>query len=86
MPLNAMKMRHCLQFPHGVQTVLHAPLQFAGDRRRQTRCAAYKITVLPGDGIGPEIAKVAVRLLKAAGETCGEDFSFEEQLIGGAAM
>ena len=54
--------------------------------KRQAQCSAHKITVLPGDGIGPEIAKVAVKVLQAAGNTCGEEFSFDEQLIGGAAM
>ena len=49
-------------------------------------CTAHKIVVLPGDGIGPEIADVAVRLLRAAGQACGEEFKFQEELIGGAAI
>jgi isocitrate dehydrogenase len=49
-------------------------------------CCAHKIVVLPGDGIGPEIAKVAQDVLQAAGKACGEDFEFQEELIGGAAM
>ncbi len=28
----------------------------------------YKITVIPGDGIGPEIVREAVKVLDAAGE------------------
>lgn len=47
---------------------------------------AHNIAVLPGDGIGPEIAEVAVELLKAAGKLEGEEFVFEEALIGGAAI
>lgn len=50
------------------------------------RCCAHKIVVLPGDGIGPEIASVAQNVLQIAGETLGEEFQFEEHLIGGAAM
>lgn len=49
-------------------------------------CSAHKIVVLPGDGIGPEIAKVAQKVLQSAGKACGEEFVFQEELIGGAAM
>ena len=31
----------------------------------------YKITVIPGDGIGPEIVMEAVKVLDAAGEKYG---------------
>ena len=55
-------------------------------RRAFPRCQAHKIVVLPGDGIGPEIATVAQNLLQSAGRACGEEFTFEEHLIGGAAM
>lgn len=46
----------------------------------------YQITLLPGDGIGPEIMAVAVQVLKVVGEQQGLDFSFQEALIGGAAI
>ena len=45
-----------------------------------------KITVLPGDGIGPEVMQEAVRVLRAVGDLYGHDFDFEERLIGGAAI
>lgn len=57
--------------------------------RRSVAAAASvtkKICVLPGDGIGPEIATVAVEVLKAAGVAEGVAFEFEEALIGGAAI
>ena len=54
--------------------------------RPAVACAAHKVTLLPGDGIGPEIADVAVRLLRAAGEREGETFEVREALIGGAAV
>ncbi len=41
---------------------------------------AFKIAVLPGDGIGPEVTAEAVKVLKAVG-----DYEFEEALVGGAA-
>jgi 3-isopropylmalate dehydrogenase len=45
-----------------------------------------RITVLGGDGIGPEVTAEAVRVLKAVGNACGHDFQFPEALIGGAAI
>ena len=45
-----------------------------------------KITVLPGDGIGPEVTREAVRVLRTVADAYGHDFSFSEQLIGGAAI
>jgi len=47
---------------------------------------AALITVLPGDGIGPEIIKEALRVLAAAGQAAGQSFEVREALIGGAAM
>lgn len=47
---------------------------------------AHKITVLPGDGIGPEITKVALNALQAAGKLENEEFDFSEELVGGAAI
>lgn len=46
----------------------------------------YRITLLPGDGIGPEIMAVAVRVLKTIGEKFDLSFEFQEALIGGAAI
>ena len=44
------------------------------------------ITVLPGDGIGPEVTREAVRCLRAVAEIHGVEFAFTEHLIGGAAI
>jgi 3-isopropylmalate dehydrogenase len=46
----------------------------------------YRITLLPGDGIGPEIMSVAVRVLKTVGDQFDLKFDFQEALIGGAAI
>lgn len=46
----------------------------------------YRITLLPGDGIGPEIMAVAVEVLKVVGEQMNLRFEFQEALIGGAAI
>src|SRR5438552_5597333 len=42
---------------------------------------AHKIAVLAGDGIGPEVIREAVRVLKAVAPS----LVFQEGLIGGAA-
>jgi 3-isopropylmalate dehydrogenase len=46
----------------------------------------YRITLLPGDGIGPEIMAVAVAVLKTVGEHFDLSFAFQEALMGGAAI
>lgn len=45
-----------------------------------------KIAVLPGDGIGPEISKQGVNVLKAIARKFGHEFTFEEGLIGSVAI
>ncbi|HEY7771577.1 MAG TPA: 3-isopropylmalate dehydrogenase [Marinagarivorans sp.] len=45
-----------------------------------------KIIVLPGDGIGPEIVTEAVKVLKAVDAKYGLDLSYDEDLLGGAAI
>ena len=56
--------------------------------REGIRAAAknYKLTLLPGDGIGPEIMKVAVDVLHEVGRKHDIGFTFEEKLVGGAAI
>jgi 3-isopropylmalate dehydrogenase len=46
----------------------------------------YNITLLPGDGIGPEILAVTVNILKVIGTQLDIDFQFQEALIGGVAI
>lgn len=46
----------------------------------------YRITLLPGDGIGPEIMAVAVDALKEVGQQVDIAFEFHEALIGGCAI
>ena len=45
-----------------------------------------RIVVLPGDGIGPEVAAAGVAVLRHVAERFGHHFEFSEHLIGGAAM
>lgn len=46
----------------------------------------YQIVVLKGDGIGPEIVDETIKVLDRAGEACGFSFSYDYQLLGGAAI
>ena len=45
-----------------------------------------KITVLPGDGVGPEVTNEAVRVVKEVGPIYGVDVEFAEGLIGASAI
>ena len=48
--------------------------------------AQFKLVVLPGDGIGPEVTAEGVKVLKAVGERFGHSFDLQYDLIGGAAI
>jgi isocitrate dehydrogenase (NAD+) len=43
---------------------------------------SYTVTLIPGDGIGPEVASAAVRVLTAT----GIEFQFETEMAGAGAM
>ena len=45
-----------------------------------------KITILPGDGIGPEVIEEAVRVLDAISHSFGHEVSLTRKNIGGAAL
>lgn len=46
----------------------------------------YKIAVIPGDGIGPEIMNEALKVLAKIGEKYGHSFECTKVLAGGAAI
>ena len=46
----------------------------------------FKITLLPGDGIGPEVVGEAVRVLDAVASKCGHTFNYQERLMGGCSI
>jgi 3-isopropylmalate dehydrogenase len=48
--------------------------------------AVFRIAVLGGDGIGPEVTREGVRVLEAIASKFGHGFRFENHLIGGAAI
>ena len=45
-----------------------------------------KILLLPGDGIGPEVVREVKKILEWFNKNKSLDFSFEEELIGGASI
>ncbi len=45
-----------------------------------------KILILPGDGIGPEVTRQGVNVLKAAASKAGLEINIAEALMGGAAI
>ena len=46
----------------------------------------FKLAVLPGDGIGPDVIAEAVGVLEAVGRRFGHDFELSEGAIGGNAI
>jgi len=46
----------------------------------------YKLTLLPGDGIGPEIVAEAVRVLDVVASKHGHSFTYTERLMGGCSI
>ncbi len=46
----------------------------------------FNLTILPGDGIGPEVTSEAIKVLQAIGKGFGHNFSLHYGLIGGVAI
>ncbi|TET17979.1 MAG: 3-isopropylmalate dehydrogenase [Dehalococcoidia bacterium] len=46
----------------------------------------FSLAVLPGDGIGPEVAAEGVRVLQAIGKRFSHDFNLRYGLVGGVAI
>jgi 3-isopropylmalate dehydrogenase len=46
----------------------------------------FKITLLPGDGIGPEVVGEAVRVLETIASKYKHSFTFQERLMGGCSI
>ena len=46
----------------------------------------FKITLIPGDGIGPEIVREARKVLDKVGSKYGHEFNYTEILMGGCSI
>jgi 3-isopropylmalate dehydrogenase len=51
-----------------------------------TRLGTYTITVLPGDGIGPEVTEQALHVLQVIAKQYGHTFNTQKALVGVAAI
>ena len=51
-----------------------------------TKAKTRKILLLPGDGIGPEVVREVKKIIEWFNKNKSLDFSFEEELIGGASI
>src|SRR5689334_184880 len=72
------KLDHVYQIRAGVY------LQLVLCKKREYMKAT--ITVLPGDGIGPEVINQSVAVLSKIASKYNHDFTFNEALIGGIAI
>jgi isocitrate/isopropylmalate dehydrogenase len=45
----------------------------------------YNISIIKGDGIGPEIVDEAIKVLNAVAKKCDFTLSYKEYLMGGIA-
>ena len=46
----------------------------------------HTITLIPGDGIGPEVTNAVVRILEGAGAATGASFQWESYAVGAEAF
>jgi 3-isopropylmalate dehydrogenase len=46
----------------------------------------FNLTILPGDGIGPEVTEQAVLVLRAVADAFGHQVQLQSRIIGGAAL
>lgn len=46
----------------------------------------YNISIIKGDGIGPEIINEAIKVLNSVSKSCGFELSYKEYLMGGIAI
>ena len=64
----------------------HAKMTAPAALSAVSRKDSYDITLLPGDGIGPEITAATETVLRALTERCGFTLNLQTALIGGAAL
>ncbi len=46
----------------------------------------YRIALIPGDGVGPEVVAGAIAVLEATGRTLGFGLAWDELIVGGAGI
>ena len=48
--------------------------------------ATYRVALIPGDGVGPEVVAGAVAVLEVTGRSFGFGFTWDEMTVGGAGI
>lgn len=86
MQLNIRPFRHSLQSKPISRFLSSSPKCVTIRSSTTWSSKRYNITLLPGDGIGPEVISVAKDVLKLAGSNEGIAFQFQEMPVGGAAL
>lgn len=71
---------------HGRSSAVLPKVRAMGRMAVAAAAKNYNITLLPGDGIGPEIMAVAKDVLLEVGSQHDIAFNFTEALVGGAAI
>src|SRR4029077_6440293 len=56
------------------------------NRKTGAESMRFKLAVLPGDGVGPEVAREAVGILRSLSHFSDCEFVCDEHLVGGAAI
>ena len=62
------------------------PCIFEENKKRKEKEMDYKVGVIRGDGIGPEIIAEAVKVLDRVAEKYGHKFDYTDILLGGASI
>jgi 3-isopropylmalate dehydrogenase len=58
----------------------------SGGARDGQGAVTYRIALIPGDGVGPEVVAGAVHVLEAVGRRFGFGFAWQELTVGGAGI
>lgn len=68
------------------RTLPHQKTPSASFLNAVSRKDSYDVTLLPGDGIGPEITQATKDVLETLCKRCGFEMNLNEALIGGCAI
>ena len=79
--LEIEKCRYDNNYPHQCIKIFTVTGEIGGVNKME-----YKIALIPGDGIGPEIVAEAKKVLDRVCEKYSHKFSYTEVLLGGASI
>ena len=74
-------------FPAFIKEIIQAGGLMADIKKRQEHNPMeYKLAVIPGDGIGPDVVEQTLLVLDKVGEKFGHTFHYQKVLAGGCAI